>query len=101
VDAEFVVRPGQYRVWRFYVGERGASVVGRFRSDTNIEVYIMDDDALENWRNGATVKTYYSSGRITVANINVQLNEGYYNLVFSNVYSAISIKEIQAHIELQ
>jgi hypothetical protein len=101
VNAEFVVRPGQFKSWRFHVERGGARVVGRFRSDTNIEVYIMDDDALENWRNGARVGAYYSSGRLTVANINVGLSEGDYNLVFSNVYSAFSIKEVRAYVELR
>jgi len=61
----------------------------------------MDDDALENWQHGATVKTYYSSGRLTVGNIKVRLGEGDYNLVFSNLYSTFSIKEVTANVELQ
>jgi hypothetical protein len=101
INAEFVVRPGQFRSVPFRVGRRGGRVVGRFRSDTNIEVYIMDSDALENWRNGAAVNTYYSSGRLTVSNINVQLGEGDYNLVFSNAYSTFSIKQVKAYVELQ
>jgi hypothetical protein len=101
INAEFVVRPSQFRSVRFHVGSNGGDVVGRFRSDTNIEVYIMDDDALDNWRNGARVNTYYSSGRLTVANINVRLGEGDYNLVFSNTYSTFSIKEVKAYVELR
>ena len=101
VNAQFVVKPGHFRSVRFHVGSNGGSVVGRFRSDTNIEVYIMDDDALENWQHGASVNTYYSSGRLTVANINVRLGEGDYNLVFSNTYSTFSIKEVTANVELQ
>ncbi len=101
INAQFVVRPGQFRSVRFHVGNKNGSVVGRFRSDTNIEVYIMDDDALENWQHGATVKTYYSSGRLTVGNIKVRLGEGDYNLVFSNLYSTFSIKEVTANVELQ
>jgi len=61
----------------------------------------MDDDALENWQNGATVKTYYNSGRLTVSNIDVRLNNGDYNLVFSNLYSTFSIKEATANVELR
>ncbi|HXD31777.1 MAG TPA: hypothetical protein VN643_11710 [Pyrinomonadaceae bacterium] len=104
INAQFIVKPRQFRQFRsvrFHVGGRGGNVVGRFRSDTNIEVYIMDDDALENWQNGATVKTYYNSGRLTVSNIDVRLNNGDYNLVFSNLYSTFSIKEATANVELR
>lgn len=40
------------------------------------------------------------SGKITVANIKVTLGQGDYVLVFSNMYSAITPKAVEAHVAL-
>lgn len=100
VNGAFVIKPGYVQRFGFHVGEDGGAIQGRFRSADNIEVYIMDNDSYENWINGAKVQTYYSSGRITVSNINVPLEEGDYQLVFSNRYSVISNKAVTASITL-
>jgi hypothetical protein len=60
----------------------------------------MDEDAYENWRNGHTVNTYYNSGKITVANIDVTVVKGKYILVFSNMFSSITPKAVEAHVAL-
>jgi hypothetical protein len=78
-------------------------VFGRFRatSGDNIQVHIMDADALENFRHRNQFLTYYSSGKVTVGNINVNLRPGQYFLVFENFYSVISNKVVRAGVMLE
>lgn len=71
---------------------------GRFRaqggSKNDIEVYVMDDDNFENWKNGNQSRSYYFSGRVTVANFNVRLPKGSYHLVFNNNWSIVTPKAV-------
>lgn len=104
VTEPFTVEPGQYRYFTFTVGDR-ASVAGRFRaqggSGNDVEVYILDEDGFENYRNGHRVQTYYNSGRVTVGTINVTLGSGRYYLVFNNSFSTVSNKAVNARVEMQ
>lgn len=104
VTEPFTVEPGQYRYYPFTVGDR-ATVAGRFRaqggSGNDVEVYILDEDGFENYRNGHRVQTYYNSGRVTVGTINVTLGAGSYYLVFNNGFSTVSNKAVNARVELQ
>ena len=103
VNGSFTVEPNNGKVFPFRVGRRGAVVAGRFRaqggSGNDIEVFILDSDGLENFRNGHRVPTYYNSGRVTVGTINVTLSEGDYHLVFNNKFSALSNKAVTASVE--
>jgi emp24/gp25L/p24 family/GOLD len=104
VSEPFTVEPGHFRYFQFTVGDR-AAVAGRFRaqggSGNDVEVYILDEDSLENYRNGHRVQTYYNSGRVTVGTINVTLGAGRYYLVFNNSFSTVSNKAVNARVELQ
>ena len=64
-------------------------------------VYILDDDGLENFRNGNETPTYYNSGSVTVGSINKVLAPGRYHIVFSNRYAFFTNKAVLAQIELQ
>ena len=105
VNTAFTVKAGEAKYWNFRVGSYGASVIGRFRAEggsgSNIKCLILDADSFENWRNGHTVRTYYKSDKITVANINVRLPEGDYVLVFDNTFSSVSNKAVTANAELR
>jgi hypothetical protein len=106
VKDPIVVEPQHYVFIRFTVPEGGARVVGRFRasggSGNDIEVYILDEDAFENFRNGHRASTYYNSGRVTVGKINVHLEEeGTYYLVFSNTFSLFSNKVVNARVFIE
>jgi hypothetical protein len=105
VNTAFTVKAGDARYWNFRVGRYGANVVGRFRAEggsgNDIKCLILDGDSFENWRNGHTVNTYYNSGKITVANINLRLGPGDYILVFDNTFSSVSNKAVTANVELQ
>lgn len=105
INGGFTVKAGDARYWNFNVGGKGGTVTGRFKAEggsgNDIECFILDPDSFENWRNGHRVRTYYNSGRITVANINVTLPAGNYVLVFNNRFSSVSNKAVNAVVELR
>ena len=105
VNTAFTVKAGDAKYWTFRVGSDGANVVGRFRAEggsgNDIKCLIVDADSFENWRNGHRVKTYYNSEKITVANINVNLPQGEYVLVFDNTYSVLTNKAVTANVEMR
>ena len=105
VNTAFTVKAGDAKYWSFRVGSDGANVVGRFRAEggsgNDIKCLILDVDSFENWRNGHRVKTYYNSEKITVANINVNLPQGEYVLVFDNTYSVLTNKAVTADVEMR
>jgi hypothetical protein len=103
--ASFAVPPNYYHSFPIYIpeGVPGGRVSGRFRatSGDNIHAHIMDADALENFRHRNQFLTYYSSGKVTVGNINVNLRPGQYFLVFENFYSVFSNKVVRADVMLE
>lgn len=105
VNTAFTVKAGDAKYWNFHVGSDGANVVGRFRAEggsgNDIKCLILDADSFENWRNGHRVRTYYNSEKITVANINVNLPQGEYVLVFDNTYSVLTNKAVTANVEMR
>jgi hypothetical protein len=105
VNTAFTVKAGDAKYWNIHVGSDGANVVGRFRAEggsgNDIKCLILDADSFENWRNGHRVRTYYNSEKITVANINVNLPQGEYVLVFDNTYSVLTNKAVTANVEMR
>jgi hypothetical protein len=105
VSEAFTIAPGKYAWFRFGVPDSGGNVVGRFRASggggNDVEVYILDEDGFENFKNGHRVQTYYNSGRVTVANINISLSSGTYYLIFSNTFSAVSNKAVNGRVALR
>jgi hypothetical protein len=101
----FAVPPNYYQSFAINIpdGVQSGHVFGRFRatSGDNIQVHILDADALENFRHRNQFLTYYSSGKVTVGNINVNLKPGQYFLVFENFYSVISNKVVRADVMLE
>jgi hypothetical protein len=105
VNTAFTVKAGDAKYWSFQIGSSGANVLGRFRAEggsgNDIKCLILDADSFENWRNGHRVRTYYNSEKITVANINVNLPEGDYLIVFDNTFSGLSNKAVTANVEMR
>lgn len=105
VNTAFTVKAGDAKYWNFRVGSEGVNVVGRFRAEggggNDIKCLILDADSFENWRNGHSVRTFYNSDKITVANINVRLAEGDYVLIFDNTYSVLTNKAVTANVEMR
>jgi hypothetical protein len=106
INDKITVAAGKYAAYRFVVPNdwQPASVAGRFRAEggrgNDIEVYILDENGFENFRNGHTVGTYYNSGRVTVADIRILLRPQAYYLIFNNSYSLVTNKVVAATIEL-
>jgi len=100
VPSSFTVPPNEYHSTQFNVSGSGR-VVGSFRSDTNIMVYIVDEEGFQNLSSGNQFRGYYSSGKIGAGQINVNLSGGSYYIVFANMYSVISTKHITANINLE
>ena len=70
-------------------------------SGNDIEAYIFNEDAFVNWRNGHFATAYYSSGRVTRGSIGLTLpGPGSYYMVFSNRFSLVSAKTVEAHVTL-
>jgi hypothetical protein len=96
-EKTYVVEPGAYS-WLEWNFDEVTRVAAKFRarggSGNDIEVFILDEDGFENWRNGHRAPTYYNSGRVTVGRFDVRLRPGKYFLVMSNTFSAVSNKVV-------
>lgn len=71
-------------------------------SQSEIEVFIANDNDYQSWQQGRKVTPMYNSGRTTIADLDVRIPStmGRYHLVFNNVFSS-SLKYIQAQLDLQ
>jgi hypothetical protein len=96
-EKSYVVDAGGYS-WLEWNFDELTRVAAKFRarggSGNDIEVFILDEDGFENWRNGHRVGTYYNSGRITVGRFDLNLRPGKYFLVMNNKFSAVSNKVV-------
>lgn len=108
VNGIITVNSGDYYYTSFTVTDsmRDVSIQGLFTasggSGNDIIVLVLDNLAYTNWINGHSVITLYNSGQITTANMNVSINtSGQYYLVFSNKFSIISSKKVNANINLK
>jgi len=108
----FTVPPGRYSFSKFTVPQRcsNVSVRGRFTasggSGNDIEVYVLSEGELTNWKNGHQAQTIYNSGRVTAQNINLRLPSTSerqavtYYIVFNNKFSAHGAKALKADVSL-
>jgi hypothetical protein len=104
VNSQFHVPAGAYVSHSILIPQSAGTgyVVGRFQatSGNNIQVHIVDSDGLINFQNRSQFRSYYSSARVTVGTINVQLAAGQYYLLFENYYSVFSNKIVWADVSL-
>jgi hypothetical protein len=108
VDGLITVGAGSYQAYPFTnTGEAGelAHVRGNFTvssgTENDIIVLIMDNTAFTNWTDGQQVSVYYDSGQLNTDNFNVNLTDaGSYYLVFSNTFSLLAGKDVQAHVDI-
>lgn len=102
VRDKFTIEARQYRYFTFVTD--GAEVKGRFEAEggsgNDIEVLLLDRDAFINWKNRHQAKAWYSSGRVTVANVYAKIPRGEYYLIFSNTYSLLTNKVVAADVRL-
>lgn len=103
-----MVTPGDYYDIPFQVDTsemRNIRVVGSFEagggSGNDIIALILDDMAFINWINEHQVTPLYNSGKITTADIDVSITiSGKYHLVFHNLFSIFSSKNVAAKVDL-
>lgn len=85
-------------------GWRNVRLQGRFvaqgGSGNDVEVWLTDEDGLINYSNGHTFQSWYTSGRTTVATLDVTLGPGKYYLIFSNTFSVFSEKVVRPDLQL-
>ncbi len=68
----------------------------------DIEVFVLPESDFVNWQNGHSAKTFYNSGKVTVATLNVTLpaDAGTYYLVFNNKFSLLTQKILRVDAAL-
>jgi hypothetical protein len=108
IGAPFVVEPHQYRYIRMEVPSRSSNVhlqghvTATGGGGNDVEVYLVDEDGLVNWKNHHAMNAVYNSGRVTQATVDVVLpnDAKTYYLVVSNVFSVLSNKAVSGDIKL-
>jgi hypothetical protein len=82
-------------------GARNVRVQGRFTATggagNDIFVFLLNEDGFTNWKNRHQVPAYYSSGKVTVGDVNAVLpnDAGTYYLVFDNRFSMLTAKAVE------
>jgi len=108
-NGALAVNAGAFSWYTFAVPPNATDVVvnGRFTatggSGNDIIVYVMDEDAFVNLKNGHASQTFYNSGKITQATINAVLPNApaTYYLVLDNRFSLLTPKAVQITATLQ
>src|SRR5215471_18753317 len=108
----FTVQPRRYSFSRFTVPQncKNVRVQGRFTtsggSENGIEVYILSEGELANWKSGHQGQKIYNSGRVSANTINLRLpatsdwQTATYYIVFNNKFSADASKALKADVSL-
>jgi hypothetical protein len=104
----FKLGPGKYKIFSVPVtaAMKNPSVAGNFRASggkNGIEVLVLEVNQYPNWQNGRKFSATYSSGRTSAGELDIQLPEepGTYYVVFSNRFSSITNKAVEAVVKLQ
>jgi hypothetical protein len=101
------VNAASYTWYKFVVPENVGqiAVTGHFTATggtgNDIDCYILDDDGFVNVKNGHPSRTYYNSGKVTQAKIEVaNLPPGTYYIVLDNRFSLFTPKAVQIEATL-
>lgn len=108
-SGEIVVAAAQYRYQTFTVTTTAMvnpRVVGSFHASggmgNDIQVVLAEKSEFENWANGHKARVLYSTEKETSGHMNVPITQpGTYYLAFSNTFSLLTQKHVDADIELQ
>ena len=103
-----VVNPLSFYCYRFDIpqGASGVMMRGDFTASgglgNDIEVLLLSETDLTNWRNGHAASMLYDSGKVTTGAINVNLppDPRTYYLVFNNRFSALARKSVRVNAVL-
>jgi hypothetical protein len=71
-------------------------------NENAIEAYVFSGDDYANWTKRRDAHSYYSSGRVSIGNIeaNLPAGTGNYYLVFNNKFSVLSPSTVRVHAAL-
>jgi len=71
-------------------------VVGLSGGNHDIDVFLVDDDGLQNWRNNVSPKVYLNEGRTSAVTLRHRIpSRGRFHLVLSNSFSVFTDKTLQ------
>jgi hypothetical protein len=105
VSGQFPVLPGRFSVQTIRVTFPTMKLTGTFQAvggkGNDIEVYVMDQNGYALWQRRNPAFGLYSSGRVSSGEINIDLPMGTYYIVFSNMFSNVSSKTVEADILLK
>src|ERR1035437_6271838 len=108
VNGAITVKAGSYYEVPFTITNAmtNSSVQGSFNasggSGNDIIVLVFDDTSFFNWVNGHQATPIYNSGQLTTSNINASITTpGTYHLVFSNMFSLVTSKQVTTSVNLQ
>jgi hypothetical protein len=98
-----------YSSFKFSVPAGAVNVIvsGQFTTKdaagSEIQAYVLSDEAFVTWRNGYAISPYYDSGKVLQGNIRAELpiGEGTYYFVFNNNFSPKAAKTVQAEVNLR
>jgi hypothetical protein len=85
-------------------GSSNAKLQGHFAatggSGNDVEVFLLNEDAFTNWKNGHQTNAIYNSGKVTQdsPNVNLPTDAGTYYLVFNNKFSLVTPKAVEANL---
>jgi pre-peptidase len=103
IDSAFTVSAMSSKYYGFEVptGATGIRVDGHFAATggtgNDIQVLVLSEDDFVNWQNGHPASACYDSGKVTQSTITATLpGPGTYYLVFSNTFSLLTPKAVQA-----
>ena len=106
IDGTFQVENYDYESYEVSTDSSvvNARLVGYFDTTggvaNDIRVYIMDEYAFVNWKNGHTIQTIFDSGQVTTSYLNVPIAQGEFYVVFDNTFSS-ETKNSTANISLK
>jgi hypothetical protein len=107
VDAAAIdIRPSSYVSYPFSITDPrtcalAGHVLGLAGGNKDIEVILFDEDGFTNWKNRNSTRTIFNPGKATATTISAHLpGPGSYVLVFSNTFSAVTPKTVQARAAL-
>jgi hypothetical protein len=108
LNGSVAIPAATYQTYTFTIDGRGMlnpRVSGRLTASggtgNDIEVYVLSDADLVNWKNGHDARTFFNSGRVTVADVHARLpDSGTYTVVVSNTFSAFTPKTVEGRLTL-
>jgi hypothetical protein len=108
-NTAFTVNADSYVYYKLAVPQNASNVKvqGHFtttgNSGNDIVVYLLTENSFVNWQNGYSTPTLYYSGRVAQGSLDVSLpsDPATYYLVFSNIFSEVTAKAVQANVSLR